>query len=261
MKCFNGRWTKRTALGLAGMAMIWTATTAQAQSIIITVYPSQDNPDSETIWIFGSDGSSSTASQGSSIRSSQNFHIRDSWQLHRSAVFGVDFYAANKPTNQFFNLVPLFSSTNNPIDIESVTKRLPGGVRRNLLLNEAFPANDAPTIRIGDTSRTISSLFMNDTANFDEIGIRNTPPNLVFTNGQTSRWFGSGILNKPISDFYPTSITADYPNRQGAPYFADGISIGILGAIPEPEEYALVFGLFALAFVIVRRHFRKKGLN
>ncbi len=106
---------KRTTLGLAGMAMIWTATTAQAQNYIITVYPSQDNPASETIWIFGQDGSSSTASQGSSIRSSQNFHIRDSWQLQRDAVFGVDFYAANKPINQLFNLTPLFSSTNNPI--------------------------------------------------------------------------------------------------------------------------------------------------
>ncbi len=28
--------------------------------------------------------------------------------------------------------------------------------------------------------------------------------------------------------------------------------------IPEPEEYALVFGLFALGFVILRRHFQKK---
>ena len=28
--------------------------------------------------------------------------------------------------------------------------------------------------------------------------------------------------------------------------------------IPEPEEYALVFGLFALGFVILRRHWQKK---
>lgn len=34
MSRFNALWKKRTTLGLAGMAMIWTATTAQAQSII-----------------------------------------------------------------------------------------------------------------------------------------------------------------------------------------------------------------------------------
>lgn len=28
--------------------------------------------------------------------------------------------------------------------------------------------------------------------------------------------------------------------------------------IPEPEEYALVFGLVALGFVIVRRHWQKR---
>ena len=28
--------------------------------------------------------------------------------------------------------------------------------------------------------------------------------------------------------------------------------------IPEPEEYALVFGLFALGFVVVRRQLQKK---
>ena len=28
--------------------------------------------------------------------------------------------------------------------------------------------------------------------------------------------------------------------------------------VPEPEEYALVFGLFALGFVVVRRYFQKK---
>ena len=65
-------------------------------------------------------------------------------------------------------------------------------------------------ISIGSASRPIGSLFMNDAHQsdgthfqniFDEIHV--TPPNLVFTNGQTSRWIGSGILNKPIGDFLP----------------------------------------------------------
>ncbi len=167
-----------------------------------------------------------------------------------------------------------------------MTKRLPGGVRRNLLLNEAFPANvtNAPTIRIGNTSRTISSIFMNDAHQpdgthfgnvFDEIGIRITPPNLVYSSNAVSRWIGSGILNKPIGDFlWGNDFSAaergvPYYSRgfqTGAPYFAENrahsiqISVHAL-TIPEPKEYALVFGLFALAFVIVRRRFQKKELR
>lgn len=47
------------------------------------------------------------------------------------------------------------------------------------------------------------------------------------------------------------------------PYFSNqSVRISINGQIiPEPAEYALVFGIFALAFVIFRRRFQKKGLN
>ena len=113
------------ALGLAGMAMIWLSTTAQAQ--YLNVYPSQDNPDSQTLWIF-LDSLGSVANYGSSIRSSggDNYHARDSWKLqHSHNITGAtNFYVANKPTNQVLNLSPLFSSTNNPKDVESVRVRL-----------------------------------------------------------------------------------------------------------------------------------------
>ena len=111
--------------------MMGTATTAQAQQIYIDVYPSQGNLDSETIWIFGSElqtggmSVSSTAGSGSSIRSSQNYHARDSWKVGHSPHWTTitNFYTANKPTNQLVSLAPLFSSTNNPLDIESVQVR------------------------------------------------------------------------------------------------------------------------------------------
>ena len=67
---------------------------SQAQ-LFIEVYTNQDNPTSQTIWIFGSSlyvaGSSNTtdtAVRGSSLRSSQNFPIRDSWQIHQG--FGLE---------------------------------------------------------------------------------------------------------------------------------------------------------------------------
>ncbi len=267
---FNALRTKRTALGLAGMALIWLSTTAQAQ-LHINVYPSQDNTN-QTLWIFR--GGFSTAHYPSSIRSSGNYHARDSWQID---LAGGDFYTDNKPTNQFFNLTPLFGST-NAIDIESVQNRLPGGGYRT----SSFTANEtnAPTIRIVGygysvvASRTIGKIFMNDTANHDEIGIRINPPNLVYSSNSVFQLIGAGIMDKPISDFgiSPLSGARDYTYAGGqpvwtkrygltpeAPYFSSGsANIGVSRSfIPEPEQYALVFGLFALGFVFFR-HFRKK---
>ena len=77
----------------------------------------------------------------------------------------------------------------------------------------------------------------------------------------------------PIGDF---SLTAANEYFYGAPGFAAGYVNGGIGTptsfdlrvvvssapasliVPEPEEYAFVLGLFALAFVIVRRRFHKK---
>ena len=121
---------------------------SQAQ-LFINVYPSQDNPTNQTLWIFSG---RSIVHYGSSIRSSQNFHKRDSWVTD-------ELYEANKPTNQIFSLSPLFSSSNTK-DIESVTKRLTEDEAVNLTLN-AFPtsATNDPTITIGNTSRPIANFL------------------------------------------------------------------------------------------------------
>ena len=116
-----------------------------------------------------------------------------------------------------------------------------------------FEANltTSPTIRIGDTSRTIGKIFMND-ANLDEMGIRNTPPNLVYSSNAVSCWFGDGILNKQVDNFFPLSyarqtraIGSGPPNHS---YFSlNGVTWNIhRRVIPEPNGYTLVFGLFAV---------------
>ncbi len=99
----------------------------------------------------------------------------------------------------------------------------------------------------------------------DEMGIRGTPGNnLVYSNRHSIRWEGSGIIDKPISDFFPTpSYTSlyssfsrfDFNSKAPAPYFGN-VQMNIHPrVIPEPAEYALVFALASLAFVIVRRRF------
>ena len=91
----------------------------------------------------------------------------------------------------------------------------------------------------------------------DEMGIRNTPPNLVYANMDRPYWYGSGILNKPISDFYQSSFFDSFNfTAKQSPYFAgQGVRVSIHSrVIPEPAEYALVFGLFAIGFIFFR-HF------
>lgn len=182
------------ALGWAGMALIWTATTAQAQHLYIDVYPSQDNTN-QTLWIFSGGTGGGKAVHGSSIRSSggTNYHVRDSWKIRGlGSSVGNSFYTANKPTNEVFSLSPLFSSANNPKDIESVRIRRfgsPGSYSSLFSTNSIWfnaHATNAPTVTIGN-SRSIGWIFMNSGNNDEEIGIRNTPPNLVYTTNDVSR--------------------------------------------------------------------------
>ena len=220
---------------------------AQAQ-LIIDVYPSQDTP-TNSIWIFS--GSSTVATAGE-LRTSGNHSSADGWQT------ASDIYNANRPSNAQITLSPLFSSTNT-IDIDSVRKRIPGGGRTNITF--AANATNTPTITIGTTpvNRTINRMFMNDVNTADEIGIRvNSNFNYGSYTGQASSWTGSGLLiNKPIGDFFIKNVGIFAGLRSN--FGGTSVTLRFHSAvIPEPEEYALVFGLFALGFVILRRHFQKK---
>ncbi len=248
--------------------MILATTESQAQ-LHIDVFPSQDDP-TKTLWLFNArndyspQSPSGRAFYGSAIRSSGNFHPRDSWKT--SSFYGT-IYTANKPTNALFNLTPLFSSTNHPKDIESVTKRIPGAPPFGPFSTNRFTSftntdvTNTPTMTTGNATKTIGKIFMNAAAQ-SEIGIRGAGGgNLAYTNGQTFGWFGSGVLNKPITDFELTTVSSshsfptDFGNTVRPYFYRGGISLRIYNrAIPEPEEYALVFGLFALAFVIFRKY-------
>ena len=226
---------------------------ANAQ-LFVNVYPSQDNTN-QTVWIFS--GSSTTVYSGTtSIRSSGNFNNRDTALINSN---NGNFYNANRPNNQLLTLSPLLSSTNSK-DIASVNARIPGGGKTNI----TFLANatNTPTITItGRGTRTIARLFMDEkpSSNRDGWGIRIQSPNLLYGSGETSSWVGAGVINKPIGDFY----TGTFNNWGNVPRFAgssDGSVRIVVNSqlIPEPEEYALVFGLFALGFVLFHRWQKKK---
>ncbi len=221
---------------------------AQAQ-LIIDVYPSQDTP-TNSIWIFS--GSSSIASPATLRTSATTHSSADGWQTER------DIYQANHPSNEQITLSPLFSSTNR-LDIASVNARIPGGGKSNIVF--AVTATNTPTITIGTTpvNRTINRMFMNDQNVADNIGIRvSSGFNYGSYSGQASSWTGSGLLiNKPVSDFVTGNVN-NWANLN--PNFArDGVTLRIhSGIIPEPEEYALVFGLFALGFVFFHRRWQRK---
>ena len=133
-------------------------------------------------------------------------------------------------------------------------------------------ATNVPTLTFtGRGSRTIANMFLNDVnnSNWDDIGPRVAgSSDLNYGTGQPNvNWIGAGTMAKPIGDFHITTPGTYNGNRAGNGVLRswtdhtqnNGLRIRVHGAvIPEPQEYALVFGLFALGFVIVRRHFQKK---
>ncbi len=225
---------------------------AQAQ-LFIHIYPSQDNPTTQTLWVFS--GSSQTTTSWS-IRTSGGYSARDSWEV------GGNLFNANKPNEQTFTLSSLFSSSNTN-DIDSVRTRIPGGGRTNITF--AASATNTPTITFGGSSggsRTIASLWLDEDQSVgdeDDMGIRVSGSNFSYSSSVSSSWTGSGILNKPIGDFF----TGTFNNNQALlPRFASTtgqVRIVVSNQIiPEPEEYALIFGLFALGFVLFHRRHRQK---
>ena len=227
---------------------------SQAQ-LIINAYPSQDHTN-QTLWIFS--GSSTSRSSSAQIRNNAatNYDSQDTWQIDSN---NGNIFDANKPQDTNFQLSPLLSSTNT-IDIASVRARIPGGGRTNITF--AASATNTPTLTVGSASGTISHLNLDEdstgfNAHFDDFGIRSSG-GFNYGSGSSS-WVGAGLINKPIGDFF----AGTFNNRADTPFFAAN-SVGSVriivnsAFIPEPEEYALVFGLFALGFVILRRHFQKK---
>ena len=231
---------------------------SQAQ-LFLHVYPSQDNPTTQTLWIFS--GSSTNAGGSSSIRTStsSDYNLGDTWQFVTPSDGNI--FDANKPSDTNFQLSSLFASSNTN-DIDSVRARIPGGGRTNITF--AASATNTPTITIGSGNRTISHLFLDDDSIADDMGIRVSGSALSYSSGASSSWAGSGLVNKPISDFHAGTFNHGGGVTPLHPYFAansaGSIQITINSAvIPEPEEYTLIFALFALGFVSFhRRRMQKK---
>ena len=219
--------------------------------MLIRVYPSQDNTN-QTLWIFS--GSGAGALDSGDIRlSSTSGHQHDDTLY----VDSGDLYNANKPNPLTISLSPLLSSTNTA-DRNSVLSRIPGGGKTNITF--AVSATNTPTITIGSGSRTISHLWMDENAvvTRDGLGIRVTGTALTYSTGASASWSGAGVINKPIGDFHAGTF-----NSFGFahPWFAGSNKAQIIVTtqiIPEPEEYAIIFGLFALAFVFFHRRMQKK---
>ncbi len=232
---------------------------ANAQ-LFIHVYPSQDHTN-QTLWIFSGTSTTLASDHIRTSSGSNSYSARDSWRF-ASSPSGLHVYGANPPSDTNFQLSPLFSSTNT-IDIDSVRKRIPGGGRTNITF--AASATNTPTITFSSNSRAISHLFMeNRTTQSDELGIRvSGSSNFSYSSGASSAWVGAGLINKPIGDFNQGEFHNSGYGGSLSPWFAASPSGSVRvvvnsQVIPEPEEYALVFGLFALGFVFFHRYFQKK---
>ncbi len=227
---------------------------SQAQ-LYLHIYPSQDN-NNQTIWIFSG---SSTTTANNSIRTgsgSNTYADQDSWQISTSDNNG-NIFDANKPSDTNFQLSPLFSSSSTD-DIAAVRASIPGGSLTNLF---AASATNTPTITIGSGSRTISHLFLDeDSGGADDMGIRVSGSSaLSYVSGASLSWVGSGILNKPIGDFFTGTFRASASSPVFTASSEGSIRVVVNSqVIPEPEEYALIFGLFALGFVFFHRQRQKK---
>lgn len=265
----QGRRRSKALLGSVIVGALLAAVAAervQAQ-LYIDVYQSRDNNE-QTLWVFSG---SSTVAQLWSVRTgvagNDNFNRRDSWEVTGN---GGALFPTNAPTNQRLALAPITG-------LDAITSRDRWYVA-NMLTNTTTATDPTLTITTNSVDRTaaITSLFLNDdpgsgATDRDELGIRVSGSAFRYDSGGASEWSGAGILAKPFSDFYSgdTDGTAFSFNNlgtggTGGPRFAAGSDGSVIvrfhrgTVIPEPEEYALALGLFALGFVIMRRHWQKK---
>ena len=148
-----------------------------------------------------------------------------------------------------------------------------GGTSRGYSLT-ANP-NSLPQITTPSGTGTISRINLNYAVpsgamnGIDIMDIRVNGSNLGYSSGDAISWNGQGTLPYAITNF-----TVNNPGEYyyGLPFFAASGTVGMPSSggfrvmvssapsalVPEPQEYALVFGLFALGFVIVRRRMIQK---
>ena len=237
----------------------------QAQ-LYVDIYPSQEYTNG-TLFIFS--GSTTAARQQSQPRS---FRTTGSDWLQDTAYAFDTLFASNPGTGEKnLTAVPASTTSVTNKDYESLIGNLRvrnsafSGANLNVITN-------APTLAVQSTNtRTISSLYLqDDIGGWDRFGPRVSSA-LGYNNSDTISWTGAGVLtNVAISVFNTRDpyLRARAVGASGSFYggsagqqvnVANGLRWRVHSAIiPEPEEYALVFGLFALAFVFIRRIMQKK---
>ena len=223
---------------------------ARAQ-LLINVNPLQGD-NSQTVWTFSG---SSTASQAGNIQ------IGTGSITSQSAGTVLPYGRPQSPPNPDVSAALIRSNA------------LPSGSQNWANYALASTAN-TPQITTSGGTRTISHVFLqNFSGNIDGdfVGIRvaGAAP-LAYTNQSPVSWTGMGILPYSITNLTTSASGEYFYNYASGPYFAAAatqttrensgfrVMVSSTPVIPEPEEYALVFALFALGFVIIRRHFQKK---
>ena len=232
---------------------------ARAQ-LYVDIYPSQEYTNG-TLWVFS--GSSTTTRSGSIRTAGSN------WNQDTTKTFDT-FFASNPGTGaKPLTAVPASTTSVTNKDYESLIGNL--RVRNPAFTNANLNViTNAPTITIAGNSRTIASLYLRDHVD-DWFGPRASSSALSYNQNDAISWTGAGVLTNVAIGVFNTRdpyIRARRPDSGGTFYgmlaqFTSQPSNGLrwrvhTQIIPEPEEYALVFGLFALAFVLIRRHRQKK---
>ncbi len=243
----------------------------QAQ-LYLDIFPSRDDTNA-TLWVFS--GSSTGWAHNNvppTIRSSGNYNRQDT---HKTSNAFLQDPTSTTPA-ALYALTPLFTATatNAPNDLETLDYwkgRTINWGTTNTNDDIAIPstATNVPTISYtGRGSRTIANMHLNNVYNtgWDDIGPRISGSDLNYGSSAVAvTWIGAATMAKPIGHFHLTTPGSYNGNRAGNGVLggwtgpqANNLRIRVHSTIPEPEEYALVFGLFALGFVLFRRHWQKK---
>ena len=267
----------RRAVGgksLLGALAVWALALAPVEEgraqLYIDVYQSRDSA-AQTLWVF----SGSSVARGNwgvrtAVAGNDNFHRRDTWEVVENSG---SLYIANAPSNARLALTSI-TETNA---MTSFDRWYVANVLTNIAGADGIPTLTLTTNSVTKASRAINSLFMNDDAGSgandrDELGIRVDGSTFAYLQNDASSWTGAGLVAKPLSDFYSGAAdgTFSFNNLDGSgttsgPFFAANSPGSVVlrfhrgTVIPEPEEYALAFGLFGLGFVLVRRYWRGRG--
>ena len=245
---------------------------ARAQ-LFLDIFPSNDNTN-QTLWVFSGSTSGWTHSNANPhIRTSGGYDRRDTSKTS-SALFQTGTTTTSGSNHA---LTPLFTATatNAPLDLQYMTVWAGNTIdwgTTNTNDDIAIPSNvtNTPTISYaGRGSRTIANMYLRDVPNTDrdDFGPR-TSSQLNYDNqSRTVTWYGAATMAKPISHFPVTTPGSYIGNRQAnaggilGSWVGSGqnnVRIRVHAMIPEPQEYALVFALFALGFVFFHRRMQRK---